>query len=88
MLVRPAVLAIALALAGCASSAHRAPPGPPEYREGYAAGCDSGLSAAGNPYYRARRDWAQYENNARYKTGWTEGFQVCKERYERRLDRT
>ena len=74
------VLAV-VALAGCSTSSDRAPPGPPEYRQGYAAGCDSGYAAALHPYYRSRRDWPMYRGNQLYRTGWDEGYGACKDRY-------
>lgn len=55
---------------------------PSEYKEGYAGGCDSGYVAAGHPYYRFKKDVNRYLADAVYKTGWDDGFAVCKSDYE------
>ena len=77
-----AVAAVILALAGCETTPSEAPPGPPKYQLGYAAGCDSGYVAAGHPYYRFRKNHAFFNSDALYRQGWADGFAVCKGQYE------
>ncbi len=60
----------------------RTPSGPPAYREGFAAGCDSGYSAAGNIYYRFNKDPQRAISDAMYASGWNDGFAVCKGKYD------
>lgn len=55
---------------------------PVEYKEGYAGGCDSGMKAAGNPYYKFTKDVPRYLADPLYKSGWDDGFAVCKADYE------
>lgn len=74
-------LLAALALGGCETRLSSTPPGPIEYRQGFAAGCDSGYVAAGHPYYGARKDALRYRYESLYQEGWDDGFATCKERY-------
>jgi len=74
-------LAAALALAACYNMPQDSPPGTPDYRQGYANGCDSGLSDADNPYYHVIKDPALYGGNADYRRGWDEGHQKCFDQY-------
>ena len=69
-------------VAACATATSRAPTGPVEYRQGYAAGCDSGYSAAGHVYYRFNKDPVRYGTDRLYAQGWNDGLIVCKARYE------
>lgn len=55
---------------------------PAEYKLGYAEGCDSGYVAAGNPYYRFSKDVARFGTDPLYKSGWEDGFAVCKGSYD------
>ena len=55
---------------------------PQEYKEGYAAGCNSGYVASGHPYYKFTKDIARYESDNLYKQGWEDGFRVCKGSYD------
>jgi hypothetical protein len=55
---------------------------PPEYKIGYQNGCDSGVAAADNPYYRFKKDVYRYKSDDLYKQGWDDGFNVCKGKYE------
>ena len=72
-------------LCGCNTSlnyAERMAPGmPPLWQEAYSAGCDSGYSAAGNPYYKFRKDYPLYKNGEEYKDGWDAGYDACKTQY-------
>lgn len=71
----PLIVAGAL-LAGCQPSA---PSGPPAYREGWRDGCESAQFAAGDISHAWRNDVARAEFDTQYKTGWTHGFDNCKE---------
>jgi hypothetical protein len=64
-----ALLASALWLTGCATKFDNTPNGPPPYKEGFAAGCNSGYVATGNPYYQFTKDPVRYESDALYKQG-------------------
>jgi len=55
---------------------------PTPYKAGYCAGCDSGYVAAGNPYYRFKKDVNRYKEDDLYKQGWNDGFSVCKGKYD------
>ena len=53
-------------------------PGHPEdYYEGFAAGCDSGLSKAGDMASAYRIDGNKYEFDKFYASGWDEGLDRC-----------
>jgi len=57
------------------------PPGPPEYKLGWEDGCDTGLSAEGEWYYKAMYGFKkrpEMASNEQYKTGWNEGFTYCR----------
>lgn len=58
---------------------------PPEYKDGFKDGCDSGYVAAGHPYYRFRKDISRFNGNGLYKQGWNDGFSVCKGKYDSHL---
>lgn len=79
------ILLAALTLSACKSvpmsqmQADRLGDGyPPEYKEGFINGCDSGYSAAGNIYIKPVKDVTRYIEDAKYKTGWDDGFSHCK----------
>lgn len=55
---------------------------PPAYADGYGAGYGSGLAAAGNPYAQTTKDVDRYLSDAKYKTGWDDGFNAGKGSYE------
>lgn len=55
---------------------------PPEYIDGYSAGCNSGTSAAGNPYFSFEKDVRRFQNDSLYSQGWNDGFQICKSKYD------
>ncbi len=76
-----------LLVAGCATTEQDAANvvgagQPPAYRQGYAAGCDSGYVAAGHPYYQFRKDVTRFGADELYRTGWNDGFLTCKGQYE------
>jgi len=57
------------------------PPGPPEYQVGWEDGCDSGLSAQGEWYYKVMYGFKkrpEMASNDQYKQGWNEGFTYCR----------
>ena len=78
--IRPlAVLGVACALGACAQQATPARPGvnlsgfPPEFREGYADGCNSARAVVG-----AKEDAARMKSDPQYAQGWRDGHDMCK----------
>lgn len=55
---------------------------PAEYADGYADGYGSGVAAAGNPYAQTTKNVSRYIEDAKYKTGWDDGFAKGKGNYE------
>jgi hypothetical protein len=55
---------------------------PVEYADGYGDGYQSGLAAAGNPYAQTVKNVDRYLSDAKYKTGWDDGFARAKGQYE------
>jgi hypothetical protein len=47
---------------------------PPDFRRGYADGCDSARSLS------LRRDEPSFRGNAQYAAGWNDGNSVCRKR--------
>jgi hypothetical protein len=81
------LVASLLTLAACATSMDRVNRDvgisqPLAYREGYRDGCDSGQSAAGNPYVGFSKNVTRFGSDQLYRQGWSDGFEVCKARYE------
>ena len=81
------IIAIALVLASCQTNRARVDQEvgagqPQEYKDGYGPGCDSGYVAAGHPYYSFSKDVRRYGVDSLYKSGWDDGFAVCKSKYE------
>ena len=57
------------------------PPGPPEYQLGWEDGCDTGLGAEGEWYYKVMYGFKKRPEmaaNDQYKQGWNEGFTYCR----------
>ena len=57
------------------------PTGPPEYQLGWEDGCDTGLSAEGEWYYKVMYGFKKRPEmaaNDQYKQGWNEGFTYCR----------
>ncbi len=57
------------------------PVGPPEYQLGWEDGCDTGMSAEGNWYYKMTYGFKKRPEmaaNEQYKQGWNEGFTYCR----------
>lgn len=79
-----AVLALLATLSGCAAPQANVNNSqqPAPYRHGYAEGCSSGQSAAGNPWKKFAKDVSEYQEAGLYKQGWDDGFNVCKGQYE------
>lgn len=82
-------LAVALTVAAIASCApvdavtRRHTTGqPPEYQDGFLAGCGSGYVAAGHPYSKFAKDVRRYEAESLYRQGWDDGMTVCRADYE------
>ncbi|NDF12558.1 MAG: hypothetical protein EB060_07095 [Proteobacteria bacterium] len=59
----------------------QAPEGPPEYVQGWKDGCESGMSAYGNSFYRTfykfKQDPAMVKNETYYRT-WQDSFNYCR----------
>lgn len=57
------------------------PTGPPEYRLGWEDGCDTGIAAQGEWYYKVMYGFKKRPEmaaNDQYKQGWNEGFTFCR----------
>jgi hypothetical protein len=57
------------------------PSGPPEYNLGWEDGCDTGISAEGEWYYKVMfgfKKRPEMAANDQYKQGWNEGFSYCR----------
>lgn len=76
------IVAACVILAGCATRPSDVAVGPPAYKDGYAPGCDSGLSAGGNPYYHLTKDPQRFLDDKMYAQGWNDGFAACKGQYD------
>lgn len=81
MIVRHlALLVFALLVAGCSTTQteQQGPQEvnlagyPPNFRDGYAEGCDS----ARHPD-KPKRDEARYKSDSMYAAGWRDGFDIC-----------
>jgi hypothetical protein len=77
-----AALLLGLLGLGACATPELIPAGPPAWREGYAAGCDSAASVAGDPSRRYVRDAARVEADAAYARGWRAGYDACQRRRE------
>jgi hypothetical protein len=58
------------------------PPGPPDFVNGYHDGCDSGLAAFGNTYYKTFYKFTKRFNptyDEPYQNGWEKGYQYCRQ---------
>lgn len=57
------------------------PPGTPDFRDGYFAGCPSGYADAGRDGYEQayRKDPARYATEPDYRQGWDHGHNACYE---------
>ena len=72
------LLAVIL-LAACSSDTERGPVGPPNYREGYAHGCESILFKSGVPKSVFNKDEESYAaEDPWYRRGWDDGYGECK----------
>jgi hypothetical protein len=76
-------LLIVLMASGCRPSMLLSvdPAGPPEYNLGWEDGCDTGLSAEGEWYYKLMYGFKKRPEMAasdQYKQGWNEGFSYCR----------
>jgi len=82
-MLRTLLFILLLSLVACQSKNIRAIEGQPiAYQDGYLPGCDSGYVAAGHPYYTFSKDVVRFSKDDLYQQGWTDGFNVCKGRYE------
>ena len=74
---------VAILFNGCTTQNHQVPRGmSSESSSGYQLGCDSGLSAGGNPYYSFAKNVKAYLESPIYKDGWDSGFAKCKGSYD------
>jgi len=55
---------------------------PQEYIEGYVDGSSSGYQAAGNPYFKFRKDVDRFLTDDLYSQGWTDGFRISHSKYK------
>jgi len=55
---------------------------PQNYVNGFQSGCASGYVAAGHPYAKFEKNIEKLIGDQIYKTGWDDGFNVCKGDYE------
>jgi hypothetical protein len=74
-------LAFLVVMAGLSScgfgqpmKADEAPPGPYDWRLGYAQGCDSAWDII---YVGFRKDQTAYATNQMYRDGWDDGYRRC-----------
>jgi hypothetical protein len=73
--------AAALALSGCGlfpSAADRAMQKTPDFRAGYGDGCAAASTTGANPREGPYRDESLYSTSKAYRTGWGNGFAVCR----------
>ena len=78
-----AIISIAVLLSSCRPVYLNTidPTGPPEYQLGWEDGCDTGLSAQGEWYYKMMYGFKkrpEMASNDQYKQGWNEGFTYCR----------
>ena len=72
------ILCLAVAsLLGCSQETMRGPEGPPEYRDGYAHGCESSLVEAGVPNITPKKDDERFAGDPEYRRGWEDGYAEC-----------
>ncbi|MCQ4313746.1 hypothetical protein NAV33_17905 [Pseudomonas stutzeri] len=72
------MLLAGLSLAGCQNASQRllAEGYPPEYVDGFDAGCGSGRQAAGAPA-EFSKDVPRYLSQPLYAEGWSDGYRQC-----------
>lgn len=54
--------------------------GPPPFKDGYRAGCASGLRAGGMAQMDFTKDVTRYNAERLYAQGWEDGYSVCRTR--------
>jgi len=70
------------ALAACTTPMFTMPPGPEPYRVGYYEGCNAGYDYAGSPFAAPTAPAANANVDPWYQSGFTEGFERCKNNYQ------
>ncbi|MCD6034799.1 MAG: hypothetical protein K0R63_540 [Rickettsiales bacterium] len=76
------LLQLALACAPVPVAMTKIPPGPPEFVDGYKDGCETGLAAFGNSYYKSFYSFKKKFNSTNdvlYQNGWEKGYQYCRQ---------
>jgi hypothetical protein len=79
------VVGLLACLAACAPKNYaqfpKAPPGPPEYQQGWQDGCESGYSTYGNSMYKTFYHYKMdpnLRNNDIYYRTWNDAFNYCR----------
>ncbi len=83
------MVAMLMSIAACEHSPYRprpwgigdAPPGPPEFRKGWEDGCDTGIGAYGNDFYKVFYTYKQDLNliqNPVYYRAWKDAYTYCR----------
>ncbi len=84
MRLRIFIAVLALGVTGaCSTPSFTMPPGPPEYRLGYADGCDAGYAYAGSPLASAGENAGPPPKDDPQRVGWLAGYERCKRSYQR-----
>jgi hypothetical protein len=81
---RFAALGFAAALAGCAlfgSAQDRELRNDPSFKEGYEDGCAAANAQGADLRDRTVRDKTLYDNDEKYRAGWSNGYQTCRPSY-------
>lgn len=79
------IIVVFLVIASCApvpAGLTKSPPGPPDFVNGYNDGCESGLAAFGNSYYKMFYKFKKRFNpvyDELYQNGWEKGYQYCRQ---------
>ncbi len=70
-------------LAACTTPSFSMPPGTPDFRAGYAEGCDAGYAVAGSPFYDTLEKAEPPAKGDPRRLGWLVGHDRCKRNYQR-----
>jgi hypothetical protein len=78
---RTAIFFCATLLVGCGlfpSVQEQAVQKSPNFRAGYSDGCAAASTTGANPREGPYRDQALYNSDAAYRTGWSNGYSLCR----------